>query len=59
MKIKPEKLTGITIHPAFLFLAYRPWGKSPFGLASNASQYTFTLVGKKTAEWIWITRIIF
>ena len=24
MKIKPEKLTGITIHPAFLFLAYRP-----------------------------------
>jgi hypothetical protein len=59
MKIKPEKLTGITIHPAFLFLAYRPWGKSPFGLASNASQCTFTLVGKKTAGWIWITRIIF
>jgi len=24
MKIKPEKMMGITIHPAFLFLAYRP-----------------------------------
>jgi PPOX class probable F420-dependent enzyme len=27
MKIKPEKMFGISIHPAFLFLAYSPWAK--------------------------------
>ncbi|MDQ3836296.1 MAG: PPOX class F420-dependent oxidoreductase [Thermoproteota archaeon] len=27
LKIKPEKATGLSIHPAFYFLAYSPWNK--------------------------------
>jgi PPOX class probable F420-dependent enzyme len=27
LKIKPEKATGLLIHPAFYFLAYSPWNK--------------------------------
>ncbi|MGN6346382.1 MAG: PPOX class F420-dependent oxidoreductase [Candidatus Nitrosocosmicus sp.] len=27
LKIKPEKIMGLTIHPAFYFLAYSPWRK--------------------------------
>jgi PPOX class probable F420-dependent enzyme len=27
LKIKPEKIMGISIHPAFYFLAYSPWNK--------------------------------
>ena len=27
LKIKPEKIMGISIHPAFYFLAYTPWNK--------------------------------
>jgi len=27
LKIKPEKIMGISIHPAFYFLAYSPWLK--------------------------------
>ena len=27
LKIKPEKLMGLSIHPAFYFLAYSPWNK--------------------------------
>ena len=25
LKIKPEKIMGLSIHPAFYFLAYSPW----------------------------------
>jgi len=27
LKIKPEKVMGLSIHPAFYFLAYSPWNK--------------------------------
>ena len=27
LKIKPEKVLGLSIHPAFYFLAYTPWNK--------------------------------
>jgi PPOX class probable F420-dependent enzyme len=27
LKIKPEKIMGLSIHPAFYFLAYSPWMK--------------------------------
>jgi hypothetical protein len=27
LKIKPEKIMGLSIHPAFYFLAYAPWAK--------------------------------
>jgi PPOX class probable F420-dependent enzyme len=27
LKIKPEKATGLSIHPAFYFLAYSPWNR--------------------------------
>jgi PPOX class probable F420-dependent enzyme len=27
LKIKPEKIMGLSIHPAFYFLAYSPWSK--------------------------------
>ena len=27
VKIKPEKIMGLSIHPAFYFLAYSPWNK--------------------------------
>lgn len=27
LKIKPEKIMGLSIHPAFYFLAYSPWNK--------------------------------
>ena len=27
IKIKPEKIMGLSIHPAFYFLAYSPWYK--------------------------------
>ena len=27
LKIKPEKAMGLSIHPAFYFLAYSPWNK--------------------------------
>ena len=27
LKIKPDKIMGISIHPAFYFLAYSPWNK--------------------------------
>ena len=27
LKVKPEKIMGLTIHPAFYFLAYSPWSK--------------------------------
>lgn len=27
LKIKPEKIMGLSIHPAFYFLAYSPWLK--------------------------------
>jgi PPOX class probable F420-dependent enzyme len=27
LKIKPEKATGLSIHPAFYFLAYSPWSR--------------------------------
>jgi PPOX class probable F420-dependent enzyme len=27
LKIKPEKATGLSIHPAFYFLAYSPWNQ--------------------------------
>jgi PPOX class probable F420-dependent enzyme len=27
LKIRPEKIMGISIHPAFYFLAYTPWDK--------------------------------
>jgi PPOX class probable F420-dependent enzyme len=27
LKIRPEKIMGISIHPAFYFLAYTPWNK--------------------------------
>ena len=27
IKIKPEKIMGLSIHPAFYFLAYSPWNK--------------------------------
>jgi PPOX class probable F420-dependent enzyme len=27
LKIKPKKIMGISIHPAFYFLAYSPWNK--------------------------------
>ena len=27
LKIKPEKATGLSMHPAFYFLAYSPWNK--------------------------------
>jgi len=27
LKIKPEKIMGLSIHPAFYFLDYSPWGK--------------------------------
>lgn len=27
LKIKPEKVLGLSIHPAFYFLAYSPWSK--------------------------------
>jgi PPOX class probable F420-dependent enzyme len=27
LKIKPEKIMGVSIHPAFYFLAYAPWNK--------------------------------
>lgn len=27
LKIKPEKIMGLSIHPAFYFLAYAPWTK--------------------------------
>jgi PPOX class probable F420-dependent enzyme len=27
LKIKPEKIMGLSIHPAFYFLAYTPWNK--------------------------------
>lgn len=26
-KVKPEKIMGLSIHPAFYFLAYSPWNK--------------------------------
>jgi hypothetical protein len=27
LKIKPDKVLGISIHPAFYLLAYSPWNK--------------------------------
>ena len=27
LKIKPEKAMGLSIHPAFYFLAYSPWNR--------------------------------
>src|SRR5438876_11721932 len=27
LKIQPEKIMGLSIHPAFYFLAYSPWNK--------------------------------
>jgi general stress protein 26 len=27
LKLKPEKIMGLSIHPAFYFLAYSPWLK--------------------------------
>ena len=27
LKVKPEKIMGLSIHPAFYFLAYSPWNK--------------------------------
>jgi hypothetical protein len=27
LKLKPEKTMGLSIHPAFYFLAYSPWNK--------------------------------
>jgi PPOX class probable F420-dependent enzyme len=27
LKVKPEKIMGLSIHPAFYFLAYSPWSK--------------------------------
>lgn len=27
LKIKPERATGLSIHPAFYFLAYSPWNR--------------------------------
>jgi hypothetical protein len=27
IKIQPEKIMGLSIHPAFYFLAYSPWNK--------------------------------
>jgi hypothetical protein len=27
LKIKPEKVMGLSIHPAFYFLAYSPWNR--------------------------------
>jgi hypothetical protein len=27
VKVKPEKIMGLSFHPAFYFLAYLPWNK--------------------------------
>jgi hypothetical protein len=27
LKIKPQKIMGLSIHPAFYFLAYSPWNR--------------------------------
>ncbi len=27
LKIQPEKIMGLSIHPAFYFLEYSPWNK--------------------------------
>jgi PPOX class probable F420-dependent enzyme len=34
LKIKPEKIMGLSLHPAFYFLAYSPW-YSPRGYLEN------------------------